>query len=142
MYVRVCLLLICSLLGDENIHNIDSINISAIVTDYSSNTTINRYLKLKHYQTDRLVVQLLNLASELFRSEVINFTVNGPAALEIGLPENFITYNYIATFLIENLSDSLEELTDREYTIEEVHSDDDGLSKLTVLDPHRLNKVN
>ena len=60
-----------------------------------------------------------------------------PGALEIGLPENFITYNYIATFLIENLSDSLEELTDREYTIEEVHSDDDGISKLTVLDPHR-----
>ena len=89
-----------------------------------------------------MVVQLLNLAFELFRSEVINFTVNGPAALEIGLPENFITYNYIATFLIENLSDSLEELTDREYTIEEVHSDDDGLSKLTVLDPHRLNKIN
>ena len=45
MYVGVCLLLICSLLGDENIHNIDSINISAIVTDFSSNATLNRYLK-------------------------------------------------------------------------------------------------
>ena len=43
MYVGVCLLLICSLLGDENIHNIDSINISAIVTDFSSNATLNRY---------------------------------------------------------------------------------------------------
>ena len=52
MYLGVCLLLICSLLGDENIHNIDSINISAIVTDYSSNTTINRYLK--HYRTDTI----------------------------------------------------------------------------------------
>ena len=73
----------------------------------------------------------------LIRSEVINFTINDPTTLELGLPENFITYNYVATFLIENLSDSAEEITDKEYTIEEVHSDDDGISKLTVVDPHR-----
>ena len=66
MYVGVCLLLICSLLGDENIHNIDSINISAIVTDYSSNATLNRYISnlieilqtmkcnTNNYRTDRL----------------------------------------------------------------------------------------
>ena len=46
MYVGICLLLICSLLGDEHMHNIDSINISAIVTDYTSNATINRYKKV------------------------------------------------------------------------------------------------
>ena len=73
----------------------------------------------------------------LIRSEVINFTINDPTTLELGLPENYITYNYVATFLIENLSDSAEEITDKEYTIEEVHSDDDGISKLTVVDPHR-----
>ena len=46
MYVGICLLLICSLLGDEHMHNIDSINISAIVTDYTSNATLNRYKKV------------------------------------------------------------------------------------------------
>ena len=56
---------------------------------------------------------------------------------EISSPENLITYNYIATFLIENLSDSSEILNDQEYSVKEVHSEDDGISKLTVIDPHR-----
>ena len=60
-----------------------------------------------------------------------------PESLEISIPENLIADNYIATFIIENFSGSSEKLNDREYSVEEIHSEDDGISKITVIDPHR-----
>merc|ERR1712110_976763 len=89
----VLLLLLVEMLTSEDVHNIDSINISA-------NNTENR-------------------------SEVINFTVSDPESLEISIPENFLVYNYVATFLVENLSESSAEHNDREYSVEEVHSEED-----------------
>ena len=99
-----------SLLEEED-HVIDSINISAVVTDFINNT---------------------NSTS----SEVINFTVTDPRALELSNPENLITLNYVATFLLENLSDD-GEVVDKVYTVEEVHDEEDGITKLSLIDPHR-----
>ena len=99
-----------SLLEEED-HVIDSINISAVVTDFINNT---------------------NNTS----SEVINFTVTDPRALELSNPENLITLNYVSTFLLENLSDD-GEVVDKVYTVEEVHDEEDGITKLSLTDPHR-----
>ena len=95
------------------------------MTDFTGNKTYNRLTLIIEQQQLLIIV----------RTEVINFTMSGDP--EISSPEDFITYNYIATFLVENLSDSSEGLNDREYSVEEVHSEDDGISKLTVMDPHR-----
>lgn len=97
----------------EEDQSIDSINISAIITDTDYNNTNNQ-------------------------SQVINFTVNNPLAMELSDPASLISYNYIATFLVENLSVAGDDVPDHVYTVDEVHSDQDGLSKLTVTDPHRL----
>ena len=96
----------------EEDQSIDSINISAIITDTTNNTNISQ-------------------------SQVINFTVPNPLAMELSDPASLISYNYIATFLVETLSVEGEEVPDHVYTVDEVHSEQDGLSKLTVTDPHR-----
>ena len=67
--------------------------------------------------------------------------MSDPESLEISLPENFLTYNYVATFLVENLSESSTEHNDREYSVEEVHSEEDGITKLTFIDPHRQKHI-
>ena len=110
------LLLLVKLLISEDVHIIDSINITATVTDFGADNTDNR-------------------------SEVINFSVSEPESLEISLPENFLTWNYVATFLVENLSQTSAEHNDREYSVEEVHSEEDGITKLTVIDPHRQKHI-
>ena len=127
------LLLLVGMMTSEDVHNIDSINISATVTDFSANNTENR-CRL------RPVLQLFYRDCSS-RSEVINFTVSDPESLEISLPENFLIYNYVATFLVENLSESSAEHNDREYSVEEVHSEEDGITKLTVIDPHRQKHI-
>ena len=102
-----------------------------MVTDFSGNNTYNRSIVI--------ILKLYN-SLNIIRTEVINFSMPVDGELEseeMFIPENFITYNYIATFLIENLSDSAEELNDRQYSVEEVHTEDDGLAKLTITDPHR-----
>ena len=72
---------------------------------------------------------------------MINFTVSNPLALELSDPASLISYNYIATFLVENLSLGGDEVPEHVYTVDEVHSDQDGLSKLTVTDPHRCGSI-
>ena len=67
--------------------------------------------------------------------------MSDPESLEISLPENFLHYNYVATFLVENLSESSAEHNDREYSVEEVHSEEDGITKLTVTDPYRKKHI-
>ena len=102
------------LVEEDHSHSIDSINISAIITDSDTNDT-----------------------NSSTQSQVINFTVNNPLALELSDPASLITYNYLATFLVENLGQG-EDGPGHVYTVDEVHSDQDGLSKLTVTDPHRF----
>ena len=128
----VLLGLLVELLASEEVHNIDSINITATVIDVDANNTDNRY-----------IVSLPTAVTPgcFVRSEVINFTVSDPESLEISLPENFLVFNYVATFLVENLSETSAEHNDREYSVEEVHSEEDGITKLTVIDPHRQKHI-
>ena len=99
----------------EELHAIDKINISAYVTDFS--------------ETD----QSENVSNIFYETSDVNNSglVDNSSLNIISNPEDFIVLNYLLTFLVENLDDA------REYKVQEIHINDDEISRISVKDPKR-----
>ena len=93
----------------EEVHRIDMINISAFVTDFSEGHIMENVSKVYSEEMNRENLTILeNMKS---------------------CADDFLVKNYYLTVLVKNLD------TKQEYAVDEVHSTEDELSRISAEDP-------